>query len=62
VYLPGAGWKGFDNTSGIVVGHDHIAVAVTRHPADAPPVSGSYQGDISQSPRMTVNVDVSELP
>ncbi len=61
VYLPGAGWKGFDNTSGIVVGHDHIAVAVTRHPADAPPVSGSFTGEISRRPTMKVKVEVSEL-
>lgn len=58
VYLPGAGWIGFDNTSGIVVGHDHIAVAVTRHPADAPPVSGSFAGELSSPPAMSVKVDV----
>jgi transglutaminase-like putative cysteine protease len=61
VYLPGAGWKGFDSTSGIVVGHDHIAIAVTRHPADAPPVSGSFSGSISGSPTLSVGVVVSEL-
>ena len=60
VYLPGAGWKGFDNTSGIVVGHDHIAVAVTRHPADAPPISGSFSGTISRPPAMQVKVVVSD--
>ncbi|MCB1816250.1 MAG: transglutaminase family protein, partial [Candidatus Competibacteraceae bacterium] len=27
VYLPGAGWKGFDPTIGAIVGTDHIAVA-----------------------------------
>jgi len=58
VYLPGAGWKGFDNTSGIVVGQDHVAVAVTRHPADAPPISGSFAGTISAPPRMQVAVIV----
>jgi transglutaminase-like putative cysteine protease len=62
VYLPGAGWKGFDNTSGIVVGHDHIATAVTRHPADAPPISGSFSGTVSRRPTMRVKVDVRELP
>ena len=60
VYLPGAGWNGFDNTSGIVVGEDHIAVAVTRHPADAPPISGSFVSNIAQTPRMQVKVVVSE--
>jgi transglutaminase-like putative cysteine protease len=32
VYLPGAGWKGFDPTIGKIVGSDHIAVAVARLP------------------------------
>jgi transglutaminase-like putative cysteine protease len=36
VYLPGAGWKGFDSTSGQVVGNHHIAVAVSRHPEAVP--------------------------
>lgn len=61
VYLPGAGWKGFDATSGIVVGHDHIAVAVTRHPADAPPVSGSFAGDLSRPTEMQVEVAVNAV-
>ena len=60
VYLPGAGWIGFDNTSGIVVGQNHIAVAVTRHPADAPPVSGSFTGTLSRPAEMQVKVIVSE--
>lgn len=61
VYLPGAGWKGFDNTSGIVVGEDHIAVAVTRHPEDAPPVSGSYAGDVPVASTMKLSVIVEEF-
>jgi transglutaminase-like putative cysteine protease len=61
VYLPGAGWKGFDTTSGTMVGHNHITAAVTRHPADAPPVSGSYSGNTSAPPSMNVQVVVSEL-
>lgn len=61
VYLPGAGWKGFDNTSGIVVGQDHIAIAVTRHPADAPPIAGSFSGTISSPPTMQVTVEVNEV-
>lgn len=60
VYLPGAGWKGFDTTSGIVTGHDHIATAVTRHPADAPPVSGSFSGPPDVARRMHVEVQVNE--
>ena len=44
VYLPGAGWKGFDPTIGKVAGTDHIAVAVARLPHSVPPISGSYVG------------------
>jgi transglutaminase-like putative cysteine protease len=61
VYLPGAGWKGFDSTSGEVVGNHHIAVAVSRHPESVPPVSGSFQAATPQSPVMQVSVDVAEI-
>jgi transglutaminase-like putative cysteine protease len=44
VYLPGAGWKGFDPTIGELVGSKHIAVAVARLPEEVPPVSGVYFG------------------
>ena len=61
VYLPGAGWKGFDSTSGEVVGNHHIAVSVSRHPESVPPVSGSFQAVTPQSPVMQVSVDVAEI-
>ena len=44
VYLPGAGWKGFDPTIGAIAGPDHIAVAVARLPESVPPVAGSFVG------------------
>ena len=44
VFLPGAGWKGFDPTIGNVAGADHIAVAVARLPESVPPVAGSSSG------------------
>lgn len=44
VYLPGAGWKGFDPTIGKIVGSDHIAVAVARLPEAVPPIAGSFVG------------------
>jgi len=61
VYLPGAGWKGFDPTSGEVTGDRHIAVAVARHPESVPPVAGSYLGSPSQHPALIVEVRVSAL-
>lgn len=61
VYLPGAGWKGFDPTSGEVTGNRHIAVAVARHPESVPPVAGSYVGSPGQRPLLSVAVRVSAL-
>lgn len=59
VYLPGAGWKGFDPTIGDIVGPDHIAVAVASLPESVPPISGSYLG--SETSTMDVGVWVSEV-
>ncbi len=61
VYLPGAGWKGFDSTSGQVVGQDHIATAVSRRPEDIPPVSGTFLGPQNVAANMSVKVDVVRL-
>ncbi|MGR9115942.1 MAG: transglutaminase family protein [Gammaproteobacteria bacterium] len=58
VYLPGAGWRGFDSTSGNRVGGDHIAVAHHRHPEAIPPVSGAFLGP-PETPNMSVEVMVS---
>ncbi len=61
VYLPGAGWRGFDSTSGQLVGGDHIAVAVHRHPEAIPPVSGAFIGSAKPHPKMEVMVQVERL-
>ncbi|MCF7687674.1 MAG: transglutaminase family protein [Cephaloticoccus sp.] len=55
VYLPGAGWKGFDSTSGDVTGSKHIAVAVGRDPESLPPIAGSYSSNDRQ---LTSQLDV----
>jgi transglutaminase-like putative cysteine protease len=58
VYLPGAGWKGFDPTGGEVAGGRHIPVAVARHPERVPPVAGSFRGAEDSAPRLQVDVRV----
>lgn len=59
VYLPGAGWKGFDPTIGEIAGTDHIAVAVARSPESVPPVAGSFVGPSGSN--MSVGVWVTAL-
>ena len=59
VYLPGAGWKGFDPTSGEIAGSRHIAVAVARLPDMVSPVAGAFLGPLGAD--LSVGVWVSEL-
>lgn len=61
VYLPGAGWKGFDPTAGEVTGTRYIPVAVARHPETVPPVAGSFVGVSDPPPRLVVDVRVLAL-
>jgi transglutaminase-like putative cysteine protease len=44
VYLPGAGWRGFDPTHGLAVADRHVAVAAAAEPINATPVSATYRG------------------
>ena len=60
VYLPGAGWKGFDPTNGVLVGQDHVRVACGRNYGDATPTSGTlYKGGGGE--KLEVEVRVEEL-
>ncbi|RNL67806.1 transglutaminase family protein [Zhongshania marina] len=54
VYLPGAGWKGFDPTIGQMAGTDHIPIAVARLSKSVPPIAGSFIGE----PESTLDVGV----
>ncbi len=44
VYLPGAGWRGFDPSQGMAVADQHIAVATGLNPLAAAPTTGTFRG------------------
>jgi transglutaminase-like putative cysteine protease len=43
IYLPGAGWRGYDPTHGLVVADGHIAIASSPIPAHTTPVDGKLR-------------------
>jgi transglutaminase-like putative cysteine protease len=58
VYLPGAGWVGFDPTTKSMTSAKHIAVASALAPDSIPPVSGSYMAESEVTSEMEVIVKV----
>ena len=56
VYIPGAGWLGFDPSWGILADSSYIPVAVARHPEHVPPISGTYFG--TQRDYLRTDVDL----
>ena len=62
IYLPGAGWVEFDPTNALVGGKNLIRVAVTRDPAQAVPLSGSYTGPAGAFLGMSIEVQVTATP
>jgi transglutaminase-like putative cysteine protease len=58
IYLPGAGWVEFDPTNALVACENLIRVAVTRDPAQAVPISGTFTGEGASYLGMEVDVTV----
>lgn len=57
VYLEGAGWRGYDPTTGLAVCDQHIAVASSPDPALVTPVMGTLRSNTATSLlRTQVNV------
>lgn len=44
VYLPGAGWRGFDPGQGLAVADGHVALASGLNPLAAAPTTGTFRG------------------
>jgi len=61
VYLPGAGWRGFDPTHGEAVADTHVTIAAAASARDTMPVSGIFNGEgVSSSLDYSVEIQVSE--
>lgn len=45
VYLPGAGWRGYDPTNGVAVADSHIALVASPTAKSAAPVTGRVRGN-----------------
>lgn len=59
IYLPSAGWVGFDPTNNTVVDERYVKIAVGRDYDDVAPLDGSYHG--SGHCRMEVCVEVEKI-
>ncbi len=58
VYLPGAGWRGFDPTNGILTDHHFLPAAVANRPEWASPVQGRYLSASAVATSMRVELTV----
>ena len=62
VYLPGAGWRGYDPTLGLVVSDRHIPLAASTIPQYTAPVSGSivpveYGQNVSSTIKAQISIN-----
>ena len=58
VYLPGAGWRGYDPTLGLVVSDHHVAVCASHWQRNTGPVSGHHEGEGSVNATMKAEVQL----
>ncbi|NJL23080.1 MAG: transglutaminase family protein [Leptolyngbyaceae cyanobacterium SM1_3_5] len=49
VYLPGAGWRGYDPTQGLAVSDRHVALCASPSPRQTAPISGTLKTAGAQS-------------
>lgn len=58
VFLPGAGWIGFDPSHGIIAGNSHIPVASSAHFENTMAVSGTIRGNASSELETDLEIQV----
>lgn len=59
VYLPGAGWRGFDPAVGLATANRHVAVAGSPTPSYAAPTSGTFTAPPVET-SLTYQVDMDQ--
>jgi len=59
VYLPGAGWRGFDPSIGLAITERHLAVAVGATPELAAPTSGAFRGEAESWLETEIEIETS---
>lgn len=63
VYLPWAGWRGYDPTNGCLANLDHLRIAAGRNYRDATPTSGTiYKGGAGEKLKVAVRFEVEDDP
>ncbi|MGE4169368.1 MAG: transglutaminase domain-containing protein [Candidatus Margulisiibacteriota bacterium] len=48
IYVPRLGWVGFDPSYGVPVGEAHVALCASAFPKLCAPISGTFQGQVSE--------------
>lgn len=61
VFLPGAGWLGFDPTNGVLTNHYYLTAAVANRPAWVNPIQGKYFHKEQVASKMHVSLQMEEL-
>ena len=59
VFLPGAGWIGFDPSTGLAVDSRYVPVACSAFPENTLPVGGNFRGNASS--KLTTKITVNKL-
>lgn len=57
IYLPGAGWRGYDPTLGLAVSDAHLALCASSEPVLTAPVAGTFRGS-GVSSRITHRIEL----
>lgn len=61
VYLPGAGWKGFDPTNGVLANGFFIPCGVSHEPLNVNPIQGTYFSKIPVASTMEVDLKMERI-